>query len=146
MFEKLRKIFAVLAILSSATAYADLAIIVHPDYDGGELNEEMIKELFLNTVTSFPSGHKAIPANHSVGSPDRKYFFEYVLKMGETQHKRYWSRKELVGKKGAPVELDSHADVLNWVAKTPLGISYIDKTMVNDSVKVVYTVLVFEDL
>jgi len=146
MFKKLRSLFTLLIIVSSATANADLAIIVHPDYQGGELNQEMIKEIFLGTVTEFPSGHTAIPANHSIGSADRKHFFEYVLEMGETQHKRYWSRKASVGKKGAPVEMDSHAEVLDWVAKTPLGISYIDKNKVNDSVKVLFTVLVFDDL
>jgi hypothetical protein len=146
MFKKLRIFFTLLLIISSATANADLAIIVHPDYEGGELNQEMVKEIFLGVHTSFPSGHAAIPANHSVGSPDRKHFLEYVLEMGETQHKRYWSRKASVGKKGGPVEMDSHAEVLDWVAKTPLGISYIDKNKVNDSVKVLFTVLVFDDL
>jgi hypothetical protein len=146
MFKKLRTLFVVLAMFGSTAANADLAIIVHPDYQGGELDQEMIREIFLGIVTEFPSGHTAIPANHSVGSTDRKNFFEYVLKMGETQHKRYWARKESVGKKGAPVELDSHPEVLSWVAKTPLGISYIDKTKVDDSVKVIYTVLVFDDL
>lgn len=135
-----------LIIISSSTANADLAIIVHPDYQGGELNQEMIKEIFLGTATEFPSGHTAIPANHSDGSADRKHFFEYVLEMGETQHKRYWARKVSVGKKGEPVELESNSEVLGWVAKTPLGISYIDKNKINDSVKVIYTVLVFEDL
>jgi len=146
MFKKLRALIAVLAMISSVAANADLAIIVHPDYQGGELDQKMIKEIFLGTVTEFPSGHKAIPANHSVGSADRKNFFEYVLDMSETQYKRYWSRKVSVGKKGAPVELDSHPEVLKWVASTPLGISYIDKSKVDDSVKVIYTVLVFDDL
>ncbi|MDH5610894.1 MAG: hypothetical protein OEY66_00370 [Gammaproteobacteria bacterium] len=146
MFKKLISFFILLIITSSTTAYAELAIIVHPDYDGGELNEEMVKEIFLGEATTFPSGHKAIPANHSNGSPDRKYFLEYVLKMGETRHERYWARKKSTGKKGAPDELNSHADVLDWVAKTPLGISYIDKNMVTDKVKALFTVLVFEDL
>jgi hypothetical protein len=66
--------------------------------------------------------------------------------MSETRHKRYWARKESVGKKGAPKELVSHKDVLKWTADTPLGITYIDKKMVDDSVKVLFTVLVFEDL
>jgi ABC-type phosphate transport system substrate-binding protein len=146
MFKKLRTLFILLIIIGSSTANADLAIIVHPDYQGGELDQEMIKGIFLGTVTEFPSGHTAMPANHSIGSADRKHFFEYVLEMGETQHKRYWARKVSVGKKGEPEELDSNSEVINWVAKTPLGISYIDKNKVNDTVKVIYTVMVFDDL
>lgn len=65
--------------------------------------------------------------------------------MGETRHKRYWSRKMSVGKKGAPLELNNYEEVLKWVASNPLGISYIDKDMVDDSVKVLHTVYVFDD-
>ncbi|MCP3672102.1 MAG: phosphate ABC transporter substrate-binding protein [Gammaproteobacteria bacterium] len=130
----------------TSVSNADLAIIAHPDYEGGELNEEMVRELFLRETTSFPSGHKAVPANHSVGSPDRKDFFKYVLKMGEVRHKRPWSRKVSTGKKGAPEELSNYDDLLKWVANTPLSIAYIDKNKVNDSVKVLLAVYVFDDI
>lgn len=149
MFEKIKMLLAICLLVSSATANADLAIIVHPDYQGGELNEELVRQLFLDEFDEFPSGHKAEPANHTLGSVDRKNFFDYVLKMGETQHKRYWARKKAIGKigkHGAPKELRNYEDVLNWVAKTPLGIAYIDKKMLNDSVKVLLTVAVFDDI
>jgi len=146
MFKTLRTVFALLSLLGCTVVNADLAIIVHPDYQGGEIDKELVKDLFLGNTQDFPSGHKAIPANHADGSPDRKYFFEYVLDMSETRHKRYWARKESVGKKGAPKELVSHKEVLKWVTSTPLGITYIDTKMVDDSVKVLFTVTVFEDL
>ncbi len=146
MFNKLKASFVLLSILYCTAANADLAIIVHPDYQGGELDKEMVKKLFLREIQTFPSGHKATPANHATGSPDRKYFFEYVLEMSEKRHKRYWARKASVGKKGAPKELASHKEVLNWLAETPLGITYIDTKQADDSVKVLFTVTVFEDL
>lgn len=146
MFKNLRTLFVLLAIISSTAANADLAIIVHPDYRGGELDQEMVKKLFLGEIAEFPSGHKAIVANHAAGSPDRAAFFEYVLEMSETRHKRYWARKKSIGKEGAPTELDSHKDILSWAVKTPLGITYIDQKMVDDSVKVLFTVTVFDDI
>ena len=146
MFEKIKMLFAILMLVSSATVNADLAIIVHPDYQGGELNEELVRQLFLDEHDEFPSGHKAEPANHMHGSVDRKNFFEYVLKMGEAKHKRYWARKKSIGKHGSPKELRNYEDVLSWVAKTPLGIAYVDKKMLNDSVKVLLTVAIFDDI
>ena len=149
MFDKIRTLVKVLftsILLTASTAiFADIAIIVHPDYQGGELDEEMVRQLFLYETRKFPSGHKAKPANHADGSPARKAFFEYVLKMSEKQHKRFWSRKISTGK-NPPVELDSNAAVLEWIAKTPLGITYINKDKVDDSVKVVFTITVFDDL
>lgn len=146
MFKTLRTFFTLVVIAVCSEAHADLVIIVHPDYQGGELTKEMVKQLFLDEKQDFPSGHKAIPANHASGSPDRKAFFEYVLEMSETRHKRYWARKVSMGKKGAPEELVSHKEVLNWIKNTPLGITYIDKTKADDSVKVLLTVTVFDDL
>lgn len=146
MFKKLFIALVTFGILSGNPVYADLAIIAHPDYAGGDLNEELLRKLFLGEDKSFPSGHDATPVNHAVGSPDRKYFFEYVLGMGESRHKRYWSRKLSSGKKGAPIELNSYKEVLNWVAKTPLSIAYVDKKVVDDSVKVLLTVYVFDDI
>ena len=71
---------------------------------------------------------------------------EYKGKMGEVRYKRHWSRKVSTGKKGAPEELSNFSDVLKRVSNTPLSIAYIDKNMVNDSVKVLMTVYVFEDI
>ena len=146
MFRDFKFILAFLLLCFSGNANADLAIIAHPDYDGGELNEEAVKKLFLGELKTYPSGHTALPANHAVGSPDRKAFFEYVLGMGETRHKRYWARKISVGKKEAPVELNSYEEVLEWVASNPLGITYIDKSVADESVKVLLTVYVFDDI
>jgi len=149
MFNKIRKLINILAtsilLAASTTVFADIAIIVHPDYQGGELDQEMVKQLFLYETKSFPSGHKAKPANHAEGSPTRKTFFEYVLGMSEKQHKRFWKRKKSTGKT-PPVELDSNAAVLKWVTDTPLGITYINKDKVDDSVKVLFTIAVFDDL
>jgi ABC-type phosphate transport system substrate-binding protein len=146
MFRNTRIILVYLLILFSGNADADLAIIAHPDYDGGELNEEFIRGLFLGDLKTYPSGHAALPANHAAGSPDRKAFFEYVLGMGESRHRRYWSRKISAGKKGAPVELNSYDEVLEWIARNPLGITYIDKSLADESVKVLHTVYVFDDM
>lgn len=146
MFRDFKFILVSLLIFYSGNINADLVIITHPDYAGGELDEQVIKQLFLGETKTYPSGHTALPANHAVGSPDRKAFFETVLGMGETRYKRYWSRKMSVGKKGAPLELNSYDEVLKWVASNPLGISYIDKSMVDDSVKVLHTVYVFDDI
>ena len=66
--------------------------------------------------------------------------------MGETRHKRYWSRKKSIGKQGSPKELRNYEEVLSWVAKTPLSIAYVDKKMVDDTVKVLLTVAIFDDI
>lgn len=135
-----------LALFITTSANADLAIISHPGYDGGELNSLQVKNLFLGERKSFPNGIKATPINHAVGSPDRKKFFSQVLNTTESFHGRHWKRKMATNSGSSPVELKSYEEVLRSVANTPGSISYIDSRMVNDSVKVLFTIEDFGDV
>ena len=137
---------AMLALLITTSASAELAIISHPGYDGGELNITQVRNLFLGERKSFPNGIKAKPINHAVGSPDRKEFFSQVLSMAESSHGRHWKRKRATGSGDSPVEMNSYEEVLRSVSKTPGSISYIDMRMVNDSVKVLFTLKDFNDV
>lgn len=146
MFTKFRMISAALAIFISSSAYADLAIIGHPDVDTGELDTLNVKRLFLGDRKAFPSGIHATPINHAAGSPDRKEFFTSVLSMAESSHGRHWTRKRATGAGNSPVELNSHEEVLRTIAETPGGISYIDASLVDDSVKILLTISNFGDV
>ena len=135
-----------LALFITTGASAELVIISHPDYDGGELSSLKVKNLFLGERKAFPNGIKATPIHHAVGSPDRKEFFSQVLNMAEFSHGRHWKRKRATGTGYSPVELKSYEEVLRSVAKTPGSISYIDTRRVNDSVKVLFTIRDFDDV
>jgi ABC-type phosphate transport system substrate-binding protein len=136
MLARLKLITAALTILFSSSAFADLAIIVNPGYKDGKLNTQDIRKIFLGERRAFPDGLFATPINHNAGSPDRKQFFSSVLGMDETSLLRYWRRQISTGNNHQPVELGSYTAVLNSVASTPGGISYIDSHLVNDKVKV----------
>lgn len=124
----------------SVAAHAELVIIGHTSYKGGPLDSTSVKKIFLGERRAFPDGEKATPANHAVGSPDRKLFFDAVLAMGESAHKRHWTRMLSTGQGTSPRELSSYEEVLEWVAQNPGSIAYIDSRMVNDSVKVLLKV------
>ena len=135
-----------IAIFMTTTANAGLVIIGHANYEGGQLDSASIKRIFLGERNSFPEGQRATPINHAVGSPDRKEFFDSVLAMDESAHRRHWSRMLSTGKGTSPVELNSYEAVLDWVAKNPGSIAYIDPKMVNDSVKVLLKIEDFSTL
>lgn len=144
MFTQLKLFIALFTLFMSAAAFAELAIIGHPDSDTGALDAQKVRKLFLGERKAFPSGLHATPINHSVGSPDRKEFFALVLSMPESRHRRHWKRKISVGGGNWPREKASHHDVLRSVANTPGSIGYIDASKVDDTVKVLFTVKEFE--
>jgi ABC-type phosphate transport system substrate-binding protein len=133
-------------MIVSSAASADLVIIGHPDIDTGSLDTLSVKRLFLGERKAFPNGLHATPINHAEGSPDRKEFFSSVLSMAESSHKRHWKRKTSTGGGYSPTELNSHDEVLQEIANTPGSISYIDSSLVDDSVKVLLTINDFDDV
>ena len=146
MFTKLRILSVLLLMSVNNAAFADLAIIGHPDSETGELDAQNVRKLFLGERKAFPNGHHATPINHTAGSPDRKEFFSLVLNMPEKTHKRHWKRKIAVGAGSSPTELSSHSAVLKSIATTPGSIGYIDASKVDDTVKVLFTVQDFNEV
>ena len=144
MLNKLRILTACFAIFISNAASADLAIIVHPGSDTGDIDAQNVRMLFLGERRAFPNGLHATPINHVVGSPDRKEFFASVLGMPETGYSRHWKRKMSTGIGHSPDELNSYEAVLQSIANTPGSISYIDASKVDDTVKVLFTVTSFD--
>ncbi|MBT8120331.1 MAG: phosphate ABC transporter substrate-binding protein [Gammaproteobacteria bacterium] len=137
---------ALLLLFIASTANADLAIIIHPDSETGDIDTQNVRKLFLGERKAFPNGHHAKPINHTVGSPDRKEFFSLVLNMPEKTHRRHWKRKIAVGAGSSPTELGSHSAVLKSIANTPGSIGYIDASKVDDSVKVILIVQNFNEV
>ena len=139
------KILGVLAVMSiSNAAFAEIAIIGHPDDSVGDIDTQNVKNLFLGERKSFPNGIHATPINHVVGSPDRKEFFSSVLSMAESSHKRHWKRKISSGAGNSPEEVGSHGALLKSISSTRGSIGYIDASKVDDSVKVLFTVTSFD--
>lgn len=144
MFSKLTILAVTLSLFISSIAYADLAIIGHPDSNVGDLDIQSARKIFLGDRKSFPSGNHATPMNHAVGSPDRKEFFSVVMNMPEFSYTRHWKRKMSKGIGHLPAELKSHQEVLRSIANTPGSIGYIDASKVDGTVKVLLTVRDFQ--
>lgn len=141
------KILSVLVVMCiSSAAFAEIAIIGHPEDSIGDIDTQNVRNLFLGERKSFPNGVHATPVNHVVGSPDRKEFFSTVLSMGESSHKRHWKRKISTGSGNSPVEVSSHDALLKTIANTPGSIGYIDASKVDDSVKVLLTITSFDEV
>lgn len=141
------KILSVLVVMSiSSAAFAEIAIVGHPEDSIGDIDTQNVRNLFLGERKSFPNGVHATPVNHVVGSPDRKEFFSTVLSMGEPSHKRHWKRKISTGSGNSPVEVSSHDALLKTIANTPGSIGYIDASKVDDSVKVLLTITSFDEV
>ena len=112
----------------------EIVVIVNPKNPATRMFSEQAAQFFLGKSSLFT------PIEHSDGSPLRNEFDQKVLNKDSTQVKATWSKLVLTGKASAPKEFGSSADVKKAVAADVSAIGYIEKSQVDDSVKVILTV------
>lgn len=136
---KLLTLLASIAALSfSAFTCAEIAVIVHPSAAFDSLTEDDVSRIFLGKSKSFPGGAAATPINQNEGSAAREKFNEGVCKKNASQYKAYWSQLVFTGKGTPPKDVGDDAAVKAQVAANPGAIGYVDASVVDASVKVVF--------
>lgn len=122
----------------STSAFAEIAIIVNKENPTTKLSPAFVKKIFLGKKKRFKGGKNISIIDHNGGS-SKEAFLSSVVKKNASQYKAYWSRIVFTGKGKAPVTLDE-SEVVAKVASDPTFIGYVDKSLVDGSVKVVATV------
>jgi hypothetical protein len=123
---------ALTAVAASATA-AEIVVIVNPKNPATRMFSEQAAQFFVGKSSLFT------PVEHTEG-PLRNEFSQKVLGKDTSQVKAAWSKLVFTGKGNAPKEFASSADVKKAVAADVNAIGYIEKSAVDDSVKVILTV------
>ncbi len=121
--------------VSMAAAHAQVVVVAGKGV--GDMTKDQVSDIFLGKMTSMPGGGTAIPLDHAESSPLREEFYSKVTGKSAAQARSLWSKLAFTGKGTPPKEVGSSADVKKTVAGTPGAIGYIEKTAVDDSVKVV---------
>lgn len=136
----IKSLAAVVALTLSGAVFAEVAVIVHPSSSVSALTEDDVARIFLGKSKSFPGGGQAVPFNQTEGSATRDKFNEAVCKKNASQYKAYWSQLVFTGKGTPPKDVGDDAAVKAQVASNPNGIGYVDSSLVDASVKVVFKV------
>lgn len=139
----LRKIaFAVaaLALGSSADAVrAEVVVIVSAKNPTTALSNDQASDIFLGKTSAFPGGARAVPIDQAEGSQVREEFYTKNSGKAAPQMNAYWSRMIFTGRGQPPIESGDSATVRRLVAENPNIIGYIERNMVDSSVKAVLT-------
>ena len=115
------------------SASAETVVIVSQKNPATRMFSEQASQFFLGKSTLFT------PVDQADGSPIRADFYRKVADKDAAQVKALWSKLVFTGKATPPKEYSSNAEVKKAVAADPKAIGYIDKTAVDDTVKVILT-------
>ncbi|WP_229210563.1 hypothetical protein [Duganella sp. CF517] len=114
-------------------AAAETVVIVNPKNPATRMFSEQASQFFLGKSDLFT------PVDQADGSSIRNDFYRKVADKDASQVKAVWSKLVFTGKAAAPKEYASNAEVKKAVAADPKAIGYIDKSAVDDTVKVILT-------
>ena len=121
-------------MLTAYQARADVVAIVSVDSTATTaITAEQIARIYLGESNTL------IPYDTAGASNIRREFYAKVVGKDEAQVKARWSRLVFTGKVSAPKELPS-VELVKAVAADPNAIGYVDRSYVNMTVKIVYTV------
>lgn len=132
---------AVNSILTASLCHAnEIAVIVNPKNAAAKISAEQLNSIFMGKNKALPEFGSITAINQSEGKAIRDEFLAKITGKSDAQLKAYWAKVVFTGI-GEPLkEVASDADVKRLVAANPNMIGYIDKSLVDSNVAVVYTV------
>lgn len=128
---------ALLLSTLSASACADVVVIVSARSAVTSLTAEQTANIFLVKVSAYPNGTRAIPVDQTAGSATRSEFYHKVARKSASQLTAYWAKAIFSGDSFPPKQLNDNVAVKRAVADNPYAIGYIDNSALDSSVRVV---------
>ena len=131
-----QKIMIAAGLLMTALqqAHADTVVIVSAQSTAPTLSREQIARIFQG------KSYVMTPVDLARPSAVRREFYTKFVGADEASVRARWSKLLFTGKRSLPKEFASSEDLVTAVAADPNTIGYVDRSFVNMTVKVIYTV------
>lgn len=128
---------ALVAICTTASAEAEVVVVVSSTSPVVSLKKSDISNIFLGKTSRFPDGGRAVPINQQEGSADRNEFYDLYTGKSAPQLKAHWSKMIFTGRGQPPQEVGNLDELKAALAKNKEIITYVDASMVADGMKVI---------
>jgi ABC-type phosphate transport system substrate-binding protein len=99
------------------------------------LSRSQVADIFLGRVHRYPGGATALPIDQAEDSAARDEFYAAFAGKSPAQIKAYWSKIVFTGRGQPPPAAASVAELKRRLAGNPDAIAYIDRSMLDASVR-----------
>lgn len=127
----MKQFCAMLILCAVLPAFAETVVIVNKANPATRMFPEQASQFFLGKSNMFT------PVDQAEGSHIRNEFYQKAADKDAAQVKALWAKLVFTGKATPPKEYKSNAEVRKAVADDPKAIGYIDRSAVDDTVKVI---------
>ena len=130
-------LLSLLVLLGSASAHAELVVVMAAGSGVRELSREEVINIFLGRYRKLPSGLVAKPFDLPPGDALRERFYRKLVDKNPAEISAYWTRLIFSGKTSPPEMAASVPDLLKHLAVTPGTIGYLERSQLDERVRVV---------
>lgn len=123
--------------LAAQSACAEVVPVVSAKSTVENLSPNQVMDIFLGKTSRFPNGEIAVPIDQAEGTAIRDAFYMQFASKSAAQLKAYWSKIIFTGRGQPPRELSPSEKVKRVLADNPHLIGYIERSEVDENVKVV---------
>ena len=120
----------------TGSAAADVVAVVSSKSSVTVLSKNQVVDIFLGKTSRFPDGEQAVPIDQVEGSAARDEFYAKFSGKSAAQIKAHWSKIIFTGRGQPPREVSDSGEVKKEVEKNPKAIGYIERSLVDGSVRV----------
>jgi ABC-type phosphate transport system substrate-binding protein len=121
--------------VAGSRATAEVVAVVSARSPIMALSKSQVTDIFLDKVRRFPDGSAALPIDQAEGSAARNEFYAKFAAKTPAQIKAYWSKIIFTGRGRPPQTAASDAELKRRIATNPAAIGYIDRSMLDATVR-----------
>lgn len=122
--------------LGGGAVAAEVVAVVSVKNPVSTLSKNQVADIFLGKTARFPDGEVALPIDQADGSMERDEFYAKFTGKSAAQVKAHWAKIIFTGRGHPPEDVPNNLDVKSFLNKNPHAIGYIDKSVVDPSLKV----------
>ena len=137
VFRAVAAFVALGAVSGAGMATAEVVAVVSARGPATAMTASQVADIFLGRTSRFPDGRPAVPIDQAEGSVARdEFYFAYAGK-SQAQLNAHWAKFVFTGRGRPPMEVANGLEVRKHLADHPNDIGYIERNLVDASVKVV---------
>jgi ABC-type phosphate transport system substrate-binding protein len=120
-----------------AAAELEIVAVVSAESEITKLTTDEVVDIFLGKLRRLPGGGRPVPLDQPESSAARDQFYQRFAGKSAAQVKAHWTKVIFTGRGQPPAQVPDSREARRRVAEDPNAIAYIERELVDESVRIV---------